>query len=120
MVSAREKRRSNAAKNRRELIAAGFTRRDLVKMGLVTSGGWLIPKRGLSARALDSAGDDDGQTRSPRTTPFVDRLVIMPVKTPVTAPLSPAPTVARQSGEAGDSDLTGFPKFPPQMPYSIL
>src|SRR2546428_10206939 len=113
MVSAREKRRSNAAKNRRELIAAGFTRRDLVTMGLVTSAGWLIPQRGLSARALDSAGDDDGQTTSPRTTPFVDRLVIMPVKTPVTSPLSPAPTVAPPSGEGRTRDHQDFAGFPP-------
>ena len=113
MVSAREKRRSNAAKNRRELIAAGFTRRDLVKMGLVTSGGWLIPKRGLSARALDSAGDDEGQTRSPFTTPFCERLVIMPVKTSV-ASLSPAPTAAPQSGEGRTRDHQDFARFPAQ------
>ncbi len=41
-----------AAKNRRELIAAGLTsRRDLFKMGLLTAGGMLIAKSGLSARA---------------------------------------------------------------------
>src|SRR2546425_733158 len=113
MISAREKRRSNAAKNRRELIAAGFTRRDLVKMGFVTSGGWLIPKRGLSARALDSAGDDEGQTRSPFTTPFCERLVIMPVKTRV-ASLSPAPTAAPQSGEGRTRDHQDFVRFPAQ------
>src|SRR2546425_3567549 len=113
MISAREKRRSNAAKNRRELIAAGFTRRDLVKMGFVTSGGWLIPKRGLSARALDSAGDDEGQTRSPFTTPFCERLVIMPVKTRV-ASLSPAPTAAPQSGEGRTRDHQDFARFPAQ------
>jgi hypothetical protein len=41
-----------AAKNRRELIAAGLTsRRDLFKMGLLTAGGMLAAKAGLSARA---------------------------------------------------------------------
>src|SRR2546426_6005791 len=113
MVSAREKRRSNAAKNRRESIAAGFNRSDLVKMGLVASGGWMIPKRGLSARALDSAGDDEGQTRSPFTTPFCERLVIMPVKTRV-ASLSPAPTAAPQSGEGRTRDHQDFARFPAQ------
>jgi hypothetical protein len=42
----------NAAKNRRELITAGLTsRRDLMKLGLLTAGGMLVAKSGLSARA---------------------------------------------------------------------
>src|SRR5215469_12689195 len=45
-----------AAKNRRELIAAGLTsRRDLFKMGLLTAGGMLVAKSGLSARAQQSS-----------------------------------------------------------------
>ena len=32
----KEKQREVAAKNRRELIAEGFNRRDLLKMGLLT------------------------------------------------------------------------------------
>jgi hypothetical protein len=35
----------NAARNRRELIAAQFNRRDLIKMGLVTSAGLLYRSR---------------------------------------------------------------------------
>src|SRR5215212_9697811 len=45
----KEKERQIAANNRGELIAAGFKRRDLLKMGLLTSAGMLIPKKGLSA-----------------------------------------------------------------------
>src|ERR1700689_3232376 len=49
---ARYREMVNAAKNRRELIAAGLTsRRDLMKMGLLTAGGMLVAKSGLSARA---------------------------------------------------------------------
>src|SRR5215472_14574315 len=49
---ARYKEMLEAAKNRRELIAAGLTsRRDLLKMGLLTAGGMLVAKSGLSARA---------------------------------------------------------------------
>jgi len=49
---ARYKEMLNAAKNRRELIAAGLTsRRDLLKMGLLTASGMLVAKSGLSARA---------------------------------------------------------------------
>ena len=49
----RYKEMCEAAKNRRELIAAGLTsRRDLFKMGLLTAGGMLVAKSGLSARAF--------------------------------------------------------------------
>ena len=49
---ARYREMVNAAKNRRELIAAGLTsRRDLLKMGLLSAGGMLVAKSGLSARA---------------------------------------------------------------------
>src|SRR5215813_13957650 len=48
----RFKEMCEAAKNRRELIAAGLTsRRELFKMGLLTAGGMLVAKSGLSARA---------------------------------------------------------------------
>jgi FtsP/CotA-like multicopper oxidase with cupredoxin domain len=48
----RFKEMCDAANNRRELIAHGLTsRRDLFKMGLLTAGGMLVAKSGLSARA---------------------------------------------------------------------
>ena len=50
----KEKEKQTAANNRRELIAAGFKRRDLLKMGLLTSAGMLIPKKGLSAHPLNT------------------------------------------------------------------
>src|SRR5579863_7595942 len=93
----RFKEMCDAAKNRRELIAAGLTsRRDLFKMGLLSAGGMLIVKKGLSARAYGQIQTDmpasDGtntspgtnqncvpgnQTASPVTQPFLDPLVIM-------------------------------------------
>ena len=93
------KEMQNAAKNRRELISAGLTsRRDLFKMGLLTAGGMLIAKNGLSARAaygqtnqsnVPTAGSNQnclpgsflpaGQTASPPVTPFVVPLNVMPV-----------------------------------------
>src|SRR5260370_22771428 len=49
---ARYREMLTAAKNRRELIAAGLTsRRDLFKMGLLTAGGMLVAKSGLSSPA---------------------------------------------------------------------
>jgi len=41
----------NARKNRLELIAAGLSRRELFKMGLLTGAGYLVAKNGLSSRA---------------------------------------------------------------------
>src|SRR6202167_4804645 len=94
----RYKEMVNAAKNRRELIAAGLTsRRDLAKMGLLTASGMLVAKSGLSARAYgqqvqtnnppSSGGNNTSpgtnqncvpgnQTQSPVTKPFIDPLVI--------------------------------------------
>ncbi|MDB6014558.1 MAG: uncharacterized protein JWL65_6808 [Gammaproteobacteria bacterium] len=108
----RFKEMCDAAKNRRELIAAGLTsRRELFKMGLLTSGGMLIAKSGLSARAYGQVATDQpassgtntspgtnqscvpgNQTQSPQTRPFLDPLVVMPLARKVTA-LSPTPTL---------------------------
>jgi FtsP/CotA-like multicopper oxidase with cupredoxin domain len=108
---ARYREMVNAAKNRRELIAAGLTsRRDLFKMGLLTAGGMLVAKSGLSARAGQqvqtnnppSSGQNTSpgtnqncvpgnQTASPPTRPFVQALPIMPLAQRVSS-LSPAPT----------------------------
>jgi FtsP/CotA-like multicopper oxidase with cupredoxin domain len=89
-----------AAKNRRELIAAGLTsRRDLFKMGLLTAGGILVAKGGLSTRAYGQTVNGgtnqlclpNNQPASPPTTPFIEPLPIMPVARTVRS-LSPIPT----------------------------
>jgi len=107
-MTQREKRAWNAAKNRRELIEARFTRRDLVKMGLLTSAGYLVSKDGLSA---------EDQTQSPPTTPFIEPLPTVPVKQPV-ASLSPAPTVAPNTaaGEGRGGPHQAFTQFVPCVP----
>jgi FtsP/CotA-like multicopper oxidase with cupredoxin domain len=108
---ARYREMVNAAKNRRELIAAGLTsRRDLLKMGLLSAGGMLVAKSGLSARAGQqvqtnnppSSGQNTSpgtnqncvpgnQTASPPTRPFVEALPIMPLAQTVSS-LTPTPT----------------------------
>ncbi|HJZ80312.1 MAG TPA: multicopper oxidase domain-containing protein [Pyrinomonadaceae bacterium] len=89
-----------AAKNRRELIAAGLTsRRDLFKMGLLTAGGMLVAKTGLSSRAYGQTVNGgtnqmclpNNQPASPPTRSFVERLPIMPIAQTVPS-LTPAPT----------------------------
>ncbi len=117
----RFKEMCDAAKNRRELIAAGLTsRRDLMRMGLLTAGGMLVAKSGLSARAQTltpnpnptgpsvktnqppSSGSNTSlgtnqncvpgnQLASPKTRAFIQPLPIMPIARTVPS-LTPAPT----------------------------
>jgi FtsP/CotA-like multicopper oxidase with cupredoxin domain len=123
---ARYREMVNAAKNRRELIAAGLTsRRDLMKMGLLTAGGMLVAKSGLSARAQglgqvspassggsnQSAGTQQNcfpgnQTQSPLTKPFLDPLVVMPLTQRVHS-LTPTPTLNPNVG-AGEVRAAAF------------
>jgi FtsP/CotA-like multicopper oxidase with cupredoxin domain len=97
---ARYREMLTAAKNRRELIAAGLTsRRDLFKMGLLTAGGMLVAKRGLSSRAYGQSVNGgtnqmclpNNQPASPPTSPFIEPLPIMPIARTVRS-LTPTPT----------------------------
>ena len=117
----KEKEKQTAANNRRELIAAGFKRRDLLKMGLLTSAGMLIPKKGLSAHPLNTRGSfDDDEPNSPDTTPFQELMPRLPVLQPVAA-LNPAPTIAPNTaaGEARTVAHQAFAQFPPQRFYEM-
>ena len=134
----RFKEMEEAAKNRRELIAHGLTsRRDLFKMGLLTAGGMLVAKSGLSARAqittvngpsgagTNSPGTNQNcilgnQQTSPATTPFINELPIIPVAQTVNR-LSPAPTenpnvaageVRAAAFQAPQIDSNRFPVVP--------
>jgi len=93
---ARWKEMYQAFQNRQELVKAGLTsRRDLMKLGLLTAGGLLIPKRGLSW------GDNNcrygstgcGNCASPPTTPWTMSMPIMPVKQTTAALSGPAPSI---------------------------
>ena len=101
----RWKQMYQAFKNRQELIKAGFTRRDLMNMGLLTASGALIAKNGLSSRAYASWSDGStcrydntgcGNCASPFTTPFTMNMPIPPVKQPIalSSLTGPAPTIA--------------------------
>jgi FtsP/CotA-like multicopper oxidase with cupredoxin domain len=112
--SGSEKARRTAARNRRELVKAALSRRALIKLGLLTSGGYLVAKNGLSARA------SDGNPQSPPTRSFIEPLPIMPVKQPVNA-LSPAPTVAPNTaaGEERTRSHQALARFPPRKLYEV-
>jgi len=136
----RYKEMLEAAKNRRELIAAGLTsRRDLMKMGLLTAGGMLVAKNGLSARAqtltpqTQLPGDGQvgsnqncvptKQAASPPTRAFIEPLPIMPVAqtvaslspTPTTCPNTSAGEVRAACHQATQLDASRFPIVPPRL-----
>jgi FtsP/CotA-like multicopper oxidase with cupredoxin domain len=99
----------NAWRNRQELIAGRVSRRDLLKLGLLSGAGYLLAKNGLSTRAHAS------EIYSPPTRAFVEPLPIMPVKRPLPnglAGLDPYPTI--QPNNAGGEGRTR----PHQAPLS--
>jgi FtsP/CotA-like multicopper oxidase with cupredoxin domain len=123
----RLKEMRNARKNRQEIAAAGLSRRELFRMGLLTSAGYLVAKHGLSARARNSAGVMDDCEQSPATTPFLEPLPThmnggMAIHQPVGSfgecfppPVAPCPS-PREGRTQSHQALT---RFPPQKYYEI-
>src|SRR5260370_41113456 len=85
-------------KNRREIIAARLSRRELIKMGLVTGAGYLIAKPGLSARAATPIPIGQPASLQEAFTPFVEPLAIPPIKQAVGS-LHPARSEERRVGK---------------------
>ena len=86
-----DRRALRAFAERQELVKAGLTRRDLVKMGVLTTGGI----GGGLVLADKSLADDTELPPPPPLTPFVEPLPIMPVlPRRNAAELTPAPTTA--------------------------
>src|SRR5262249_53197737 len=130
---ARYREMLRAAENRRELIASGLTsRRDLFKMGLLTAGGMLVAKSGLSARAAYGQSVNGGtnqlclpnnQPASPPTRAFVEPLPIMPIAqtvprltpTPTEAPNTAAGEVRAAPHQAPQIDPNRFPVVPRRL-----
>ncbi|HKY04828.1 MAG TPA: hypothetical protein VJQ56_08060, partial [Blastocatellia bacterium] len=120
----KEKEVEAAAKNRYEIIKARLSRRDMIKAGLLTSAGLLIPKRGLSARALNSAGHPIGQPWSPPAAPFIQPLFIPPIAQPVAnagALTGPDPQQAPNTaaGEGRTRPHQAFLTRPPVKYYEV-
>jgi hypothetical protein len=66
MTSWKDKLALTAQRNRQEIIKAKLNRREMMRLGLLTAGGALIAKAGLSARAFAAQGPGGGLTPSPR------------------------------------------------------
>ena len=100
MPGQRQRLVETARQNRVELVEAKLTRRDLIKMGLLTGAGYLVTKLGLSTRAAGAGG----APKSPPTTPWVEELPIPPVAIPVepgSLGTTPRQVVDLASGERG-------------------
>ena len=87
-----DRRALRAFRERQEMVKAGLTRRDLVKMGLITGGGvgggLLVTDKGLAASGPGSLGT------LPPLKPFIEPLPVLPVlPTRYPAEFSPAPTI---------------------------
>jgi hypothetical protein len=96
VTKTRFKEMVNAQNNRRELIGANqFSRRDLMRMGLLSGAGYLVAKSGLSGRAWGQTTSPGpiNQPASPFTRSFVTKMPIMPIHQPV-ASLTPTPIVS--------------------------
>ena len=117
-----------ALRNRQEIVKARLSRRDMVKLGLLTATGALVMKKGLHPRASAQFSGECEFEESPPTIPFVDPLVIpptLPQRDPALDPgftFSPPTTIPNRA----INPATGIPfegrnlphqfrdRFPPQ------
>ncbi len=127
-----------AQQNRQEIVKAKLNRREMMRHGLLTAGGSLVVKAGLSSRAFaqnsgsgsgssgsgsGSSGSDSGVPASPPTTPWAQPLPRPPLKRPV----------AREALTGGPPDGTAlvdegqrrvphqfFNRFPPTQFYELF
>ncbi len=91
MTSWKEKLALTAQRNRQEIVKAKLDRREMMRLGLLTAGGALIAKAGLSSRAFGQAAptltDPDATLRrvpaSPPIRPWVQPMPRLPVLAPV-------------------------------------
>jgi FtsP/CotA-like multicopper oxidase with cupredoxin domain len=98
-----DRRALRAFRERQELVASGLTRRDLMKMGMMTSAGVLVTERGLPRQLLSPAA----LGALPPITPFQEPLPIPPVLPQRNvAELDPAPTI---NPNRAINPVTGLP-----------
>jgi FtsP/CotA-like multicopper oxidase with cupredoxin domain len=92
MTSWKDRLALTAQRNRQEIVKAKLDRREMMRLGLLTAGGALIAKAGLSSRAF-GAGVDDTLTGpdktlgrvpgSPPVRPWQQPMPLLTVKAPV-------------------------------------
>ena len=121
-----EKRVGRYMQEIRDIAKAGFSRRELLRMGLVMGGAGAAALQGVRNFKPHWAHADSLSFRSPRNTPFIDPLPIPPVMKPVT--LNPAPTkgtnpvrsVVNGFTEAKRPDHQRWEEFVPAKMYESI
>jgi hypothetical protein len=90
MTSWKQKVLLTAQRNRQDIVKAKLNRREMMRLGLLTAGGNLILKPGLSSRAFGKeatlSSPDTTLNRvpaSPPAPPWVQPMPLLTVKTPV-------------------------------------
>src|SRR6478735_12604278 len=91
MTNWQDKLALTAQRNRQEIIKAKLSKREMMRLGLLTAGGTLIAKAGLSTRAFGQAAptlNDPDSTlskapASPPVRPWIAPMPRLTVKTPV-------------------------------------
>jgi hypothetical protein len=109
-----------ARRNRLEIIQAGLSRREMIKLGLIGTTGYLVFKNGLSQWASGVAWASGGSTStSPPTRAFIEPLPIMPIRRPIATLKGPAPTIAPNTsgGEGRTRPHQAFTKYPSKFPF---
>ena len=91
MADWKQKLALTAQRNRQEIVKARLSRREMMRLGLLTAGGSLVVKQGLSARwaladtlSLNTVQGVDGPP-SPAATPFIQELPRIPIQPSVRA-----------------------------------
>src|SRR5947209_11125126 len=89
MTSWKDKVQLQAQRNRQEIVKAKLDRREMMRLGLLTAGGSLVVKQGLSGRAFASLNDSDStlshNPTSPPVRPWTAPMPLLPIKQDVDA-----------------------------------
>ena len=120
MTSWKDKLALTAQRNRQEIVKAKLSRREMMRLGLLTAGGALIAKAGLSSRAFGQAAptltDPDATLSrvpaSPPVRPWVAPMPRLTVKTPV------APHDMDMAPPDGTTPIDGATKRIPHQYFS--
>ena len=87
MTSWKDKIQLTAQRNRQEIVKAKLDRREMMRLGLLTAGGSLVLKQGLSSRAFAALNDPDTSKNppSPNFRPWIQEMPRLTIKQPVDA-----------------------------------
>ena len=85
MTSWKDKVQLQAQRNRQEIVKAKLDRREMMRLGLLTAGGSLVVKQGLSSRAFASGGGADDSLTDPDST--LSKVTASPPVRPWIAPM---------------------------------